>query len=282
MMKEILTTFLESNTTGEIKKLKKTNVHMENYTKESSAKNKNIKVLELRNYLLKPGKRDSFINYFEENFIESQNSLGGYVIGQYRVKCADDNFVWMRGFDSMESRSKYLPAFYKSEYWQERRTRANDLINNNDNVYLLKPLSMTDESINTSINSNKFGKEKGLTVVEYYIANGKLYQLIPFFKNSYMPFLKKNGIIDFTVWVSETKENDFPILPVFQDKNLLVTLSHFENEKEYLEKMKQLNLPENHKMKIALHDIVTTINSEILYPTDNSFSAKDDPGTNKI
>ncbi len=254
--------------------LPNTNAQMGNNAKDSSAKNQSIKVIELRNYLLKPGKRDSFITFFEANFIESQNSLGGYVIGQYRVKGADDNFLWIRGFNSMDSRSKYLPEFYKSPFWKTRRTRANDLINNNDNVYLIKPLSITGENTDTSISSNEFGKKKGMAVIDLYIANGKLNELIPFFRNTYIPFLKKIGIIDFTTWVSETQENDFPILPVFQDKNLLVTISYFRNEKEYLEKTKQLNSLTNQKMKIALHDIVTTRSTVVLYPTDNSFLVK--------
>ncbi len=251
-----------------------TNAQMANIAKDSSGKNQSIKVLELRNYLLKPGKRDSFITFFESNFIESQNSLGGYVIGQYRVKGADDNFLWIRGFNSMDSRSKYLLEFYKSPFWKARKTRANDLINNNDNVYLIKPLSITGENADTSINSNEFGKKKGLTVIDFYIANGKLNELIPFFRNTYIPFLKHIGIIDFTTWVSETQENDFPILPVFQDKNLLVTISYFRNEKVYMEKIRQLNSLTNQKMKIALHDIVTTKSTVVLYPTDNSFLAR--------
>lgn len=254
-------------------KLLNPNAQMENNA-DSSAKNQSIKVIELRNYLLKPCKRDSFITFFEANFIESQNILGGYVIGQYRVKGADDNFLWIRGFNSMDSRSIYLPAFYKSAFWQARRTRANDLINNNDNVYLLKPLSMTDENTDTSINSNEFGKEKGLTVIDFYIANERLNELISFFKNTYISFLKKNGIIEFSTWISETQENDFPILPVFQDKNLLVTISYFKNEKVYLERIKQINSQANQKMKIALHDVVTSKNTVVLYPTDNSFVSK--------
>lgn len=47
----------------------------------NAAANQNIKVLELRNYLVRQGRRDEFINLFEENFVQSQNILGGYVLG---------------------------------------------------------------------------------------------------------------------------------------------------------------------------------------------------------
>ncbi|MEP6704716.1 MAG: hypothetical protein ABJB34_07915, partial [Acidobacteriota bacterium] len=51
---------------------------------------KSIRVIELRNYLVRGGRRDEFIDLFEENFTRSQNVLGGYTLGQYRVKGADD------------------------------------------------------------------------------------------------------------------------------------------------------------------------------------------------
>ncbi len=40
--------------------------------------NQNIKVIELRNYVIRPGRRDEFIKVFEENLTQSQNILGGY------------------------------------------------------------------------------------------------------------------------------------------------------------------------------------------------------------
>jgi len=38
--------------------------------------NQNIKVIELRNYTLKPGQRENFIDLFENNFIQSQQVVG--------------------------------------------------------------------------------------------------------------------------------------------------------------------------------------------------------------
>ncbi|MEO5501405.1 MAG: NIPSNAP family protein [Ginsengibacter sp.] len=247
-----------------------TNAQMKLSAISATAKNKSIKVLELRNYLLKPGKRDSFINFFEANFIKSQNALGGYIIGQFRVKGAPDNFFWLRGFEDMDSRSKYLPEFYKSEFWKERRTIANDLINNNDNVYLIKPLSLSGENKDTAINSSDIGKLGGITIIDFYIANDKLDELILFFRNKYVPFLRGLGILDFTMWRSETQVNDFPSLPVFQDKNLLVTISHFKNEKEYMAKRKKINSLTHQQMKISMNEVVTTKTTIILYPTVNS------------
>ncbi|CAN5274694.1 hypothetical protein BH23BAC1_BH23BAC1_47160 [soil metagenome] len=58
-------------------------------------------------------------------------------------------------------------------------------------------------------------------------------QLIEFVKDKYDSVLHANGIGDITYWISENTPNDYPSLPVFQDKNLLVTISFFKNENEY-------------------------------------------------
>lgn len=78
---------------------------------QNQGANQNIKVIELRNYLVRHGRRDEFINLFEENFVGSQNILGGHILGQYRVKGADDNFFWIRGFKDMPARYKFLKRF---------------------------------------------------------------------------------------------------------------------------------------------------------------------------
>ena len=67
-------------------------------------------------------------------------------------------------------------------------------------------------------------------------------------------------------------ENDFPGLPVFQDKNLLVTMTPFKEEAEYQLKLKQINADSNQKILTELREIVTTKTTVILYPTKKSFS----------
>ena len=244
---------------------------VKNIAEGMMAANQPIRVLELRNYVTRPGQRDKFISYFETNFIDSQNAIGGYVLGQFRVKDADDNFFWIRGFNDMASRSRYLPEFYRGEFWKQRRNHANDMLLNNDNVYLLKPLTLSEDQPGTAVNSNEFGRKKGLVVIDYYVANTRLPELIEFFKSKYLPFLKGNHIST-TSWVSELSENDFPGLPVFQDKNLLVTITPFKDEAEYRLKLKQMNADSNQKLLTELREIVTTKTTVILHPTKKSFS----------
>ena len=56
------------------------------------AQSTKIQVLELRNYLLKPGQRDYFIDSFEIKIMDTLNARGNYVLGQYRVKDAPETF----------------------------------------------------------------------------------------------------------------------------------------------------------------------------------------------
>ena len=234
-----------------------------------------IKVIELRNYLIKPGRRDEFINYFEENFINSQNALGGYILGQYRVKDADDNFFWMRGFPDMPSRYKFLNDFYYSPFWKAHKTVPNSLLLNNDNVYLLKPLDVNDSSISneTAFNSAWFGKEKGIAVLDLYISNTKLDKLIEFIKKQYNSILSVAGVQNTSFWVSETATNEFTALPVFQDKNLLVQITFYKDELEYQTKMKAIDSKMNEEQKTQRSDLVTIKSTLILYPTNKSFSS---------
>ena len=229
------------------------------------SENQNIKVLELRNYILKPGKRDDFINYFEKHFITSQNILGGYVLGQFRTKNADNRFLWFRGFNDMSSRSTYLPEFYrKSLVWQKFKAGANALIDDNDDVHLLKPLN------DTGINTNSFAKHKGIVVIDYYTANaGQLDQLISLYQNKYASYLQSAGVNNSSLWVSELTPNDYPSLPVIQDKNLLVVITFYKDEVEYESKLK---LVENNKdLQYRIKKLIKGQNTLINYPTEKSF-----------
>jgi hypothetical protein len=231
--------------------------------------NQTVQVLELRNYLLKPGKRDSFIRYFEENLIQPQRELKGYPIGQYTVKGSPDNFFWIRAFESMKERSLFLPTFYYGPAWQQRKKIPNGMIANNDNVHLLRPMMLKDDSIIPApfINSSSLVPETGIAVVDFYISNTKLPQLLTFFARSYAPLLKQCGISNYSLWTCEPEPNDFPRLPVFQDKNLLVVITFYKDESTYLLAMKRLKSKMSESVKADLQDAVTIKNTLILYPT---------------
>ena len=99
-----------------------------------------MKAIELRNYLLGPGRTRDFIRYFEEHFLFSQRDHGMHPLGQFEVVGEPDRFVWIRGFDDMRTRLRGLSAFYSGPFWQARRAEANAMMLEHHNVHLLRPL----------------------------------------------------------------------------------------------------------------------------------------------
>ncbi len=228
----------------------------------------NIKVLELRNYLLKENKTDEFSRYFNTHFVKPMNDLGGYTLGQFKIKGVNNRFIWMRGFTNMNTRLKFLKDFYvNSPVWKEFGPGANNMMINSDNVYLLRPLlaNKTSKELSEGINSNLLKTGKGVVEVDFYICNSTLDKVINLFSTEYIPFLKTIDINDIALWTSEMAKNDFPRLPVFQDQNLLLTITAFEDENDYQIKQKQIN-----SMPVALKDsmleLITIQSNLVLCP----------------
>jgi hypothetical protein len=96
-------------------------------------------VIELRQYKIVPGKRDAMIALFEREFVESQEKLGMRLVGQFRDRDDPSRFTWIRAFPSMEARGKALNDFYFGPVWQAHRGEANPLLDDNDDVLLLRP-----------------------------------------------------------------------------------------------------------------------------------------------
>lgn len=235
-----------------------------------------VGVIELRNYLIKQGQRDRFIEYFEENFIESQAQEKGYVLGQYRVQHADDRFFWIRSFRNMKERSSFLPAFYYGPEWQPHKATANSMLANNDNVYLLRPLVLTNGTLvpGSLASQSRLIPAGGIVVIDFYISNTRLEELLKLFASDYISLLKQNGINRFNLFTSVPEENDFPRLPVFQDKNLLVNITFFESEEQYKEAMNRIDKTMTTDLRDRLLDVVTTRNTLVLYPTKKTTSPK--------
>ena len=184
--------------------------------------NPKLNVIELRNYLLKPGTRERFIKYFGDHFLESQN--GARVLAPFRMKGENDRFFWIRGFEDMQSRLTFLRGFYEQgEVWKRFGPDANEMMLDSDHVHLLKPL-------NSSFDLDELENEAGVVVIEFYLANAnQLDQLIASFETDYLSCLKNKP----TLLISEMAFNDFPRLPVIQDPNLLVVLNSYTDESEY-------------------------------------------------
>lgn len=96
-------------------------------------------VLELRQYTLHPGQRDALVDVFERTLVDSQEQLGIHVVGTFADLDRPDRFVWIRGFDSNDSRSAALRAFYTGPDWRANSAEANATMIDFDDVLLLQP-----------------------------------------------------------------------------------------------------------------------------------------------
>jgi hypothetical protein len=95
-------------------------------------------LIELRQYLLRPSRRDELIQLFEREFVESQEALGMKLFGLFCDAARPDYFIWMRGFRDMQSRRRALEQFYGGPVWNAHGGAANATMIDSDNVLLLR------------------------------------------------------------------------------------------------------------------------------------------------
>lgn len=215
--------------------------------------------VEFRNYLLKPNSAEPFRILFNNEFVAPMRELGGHTAGQFQIEGEPDHFVWIRAFENMSTRLAFLNAFYlNSPIWKKHRSEANSMIVNNDNVHLLKPLDPRGLTL------DDIEKKGSIVMVDFYVSNGHLDETLELFRKEYVPFLDSKGLTMPTLFVGELSENKFPQLPAFQDKNLLVAMTHYANEQEHRRESNQIKaMPE--KLSTAMLQLITTQNTLVLH-----------------
>ncbi len=86
-------------------------------------------IFELRMYHIQPGQRDAYVKRFEEEVIASQVAKGVVIVGSFVGLQDEDQFVWIRRFDSEEERERLYQAVYESDRWKnEMAPRVGELI----------------------------------------------------------------------------------------------------------------------------------------------------------
>ena len=73
---------------------------------------------ELREYRAKPGERQNWVKFMEEEIIPLQVSKGMVIVGSFVGEEEDDLYIWIRRFDSEESREQLYAAVYESDIWK--------------------------------------------------------------------------------------------------------------------------------------------------------------------
>ena len=187
-------------------------------------------VVELRQYTLRGGQRDTLIALFEQRFIEPQNAVGAQVIGTFRDLDDPDRFVWIRGFRDFATRPEALGAFYGGPIWQANRSAANATMLDSDNVLLLHPSAPgLGFSLDPSVRAPT-GDIIGTTI--HYLGSVTTAQFAQFFEQSMLPRLKESGAQPIASFVTEERANNFPRLPVREHERAFIWFARWASVSE--------------------------------------------------
>ena len=84
---------------------------------------------ELRQYRCRPGKRDEWVTFMENEIIPYQIKCGMVVLASFVAPEDPDLYVWLRRFDSEEQRKALYEETYQNDTWQnEFSPRVEELI----------------------------------------------------------------------------------------------------------------------------------------------------------
>ena len=194
-------------------------------------------IVELRQYTLRPGKRDALIDLFDREFVETQETVGMKIIGQFRDHDNPDRFVWVRGFSDMRARAQALQDFYGGPVWKAHREAANATMIDSDNVLLLRSartatgFSLTDNVRPPPGNSDVPNR---LVIATIYYFDGPVpADFVEFFENTIKPEMAAAGGTVLAYFVPEPGENTFPALPVRENENVFVWFARFSDLAAY-------------------------------------------------
>ncbi|MER9307560.1 NIPSNAP family protein [Mesorhizobium sp. M0293] len=196
-------------------------------------------VVELRQYTLKPGQRDTLIDIFDGRLIEGQEDAGMTIIGQFRDLDRPDMFVWMRGFDGMVARKNALAAFYGGPVWAAHSHAANATMIDSDDVLLLKPAwpgagfdLAGAQRPSLAIDEKPIQNRPltGIVVIQiHHLQPGAEADFASRFKAETAPLMMASGANLLAAFVTEHAENSFPRLPVRANENVFISVAGFDS-----------------------------------------------------
>ena len=197
-------------------------------------------IFELRRYTLHPGARDTLIELFDRELVETQEAVGMHVLGQFRDLDDPDSFVWLRGFSDMRTRQLALEAFYGGPVWKTHASAANATMIDVDNVLLLRPLSGLVLDTGGRAARNSTAIPPGLLVVTIYPLTGLAAREFPeLFVRELEPALQRAGVSVLATYATEHSENTYPALPV-RDAEVFVWMTRFVDEADHARHVAEL------------------------------------------
>ena len=196
-----------------------------------STRDKQLKVVELRQYTLHPDRRDVLIDLFDRELVETQEEVGMTVMGQFRDLDNPDLFVWLRGFESMETRLSGLTDFYGGPAWKAHANAANATMIDSDNVLLLRPAwdgSHLSTDITLRAGQDAVAIPPGFVdITIFYLAEPASAQLLEFCRERMLSVLAACGAQAQGWYITEPRENNFRRLPVRANEQVLMGIAVF-------------------------------------------------------
>ncbi len=210
-------------------------------------------VIELRQYKLTTGHQADFVKLFDSKFVESQEEVGIRMIGQFTDHDRRDRFTWVREFPNMTAREKSLQAFYFGPVWGAYKQTANPMLDDNDNVLLLRPAK----------SGSGFGPSGKRPRIGAGPHGGMVFAIIEYlwkdpnegfssiFLDRVSPALNDAGLPVLGAYVSEEEPNNFPRLPVRRGEKLFVWFTRAHDTAEFDRLVSRMRAGSQWKKSIA-------------------------------
>jgi quinol monooxygenase YgiN len=200
-------------------------------------------IVELRRYALRPGARETLIELFDRELVETQEEVGMHILGQFRDLDDPDSFVWLRGFSDMPTRKHALEAFYGGPVWKQHAAAANATMIDVDNVLLLHPLS--DLALETNGDrrpapGGTAGRPGLLAATIYPLREATAGDFPAFFARELEPAIREAGISVLATFATEHSQNTYPALPVREEANVFVWMAIFRDEADHTRRVAEL------------------------------------------
>lgn len=195
-------------------------------------------IVDLRQYTLYPGTRDTFVELFDREFVETQEAAGMRVIGQFRDIGDPNRFVWMRGFKDMPTREKALNRFYVGgPAWAAHGDAARSMMIDSSDALLLHPVSpdagfMLDNPLHRPSIDSEIPRSIVVATILYFTAPVSR-KFLDFYDDKIAPNLREAGARPLGMFATEHSPNNFPRLPLREGENVLVAFTGFKDLDAY-------------------------------------------------
>jgi hypothetical protein len=190
-------------------------------------------VVELRQYTLVPGQRETLIELFDRYFVDGQEDAGMRVIGQFRDLADPDRFVWLRGFADMDGRADGLQRFYFGPVWTAHRSAANVTMIDSDNVLLLRPAwegsALRSASRQRAAEYSPASPGRRVFASVFHLKEAASSDLLSLAKTQLTEALRGYRASEVGWYATLAAENNFPRLPVREGEHVLVAVAVIED-----------------------------------------------------